>query len=583
MAERMKSDFLVAVTQLAAERNLSREVVLSAIEAALVSAYRKDSIATGQNISVKLDPATGDISVHVIKTVVDEVAEPQTQISLEEAHRIKPDAEIGESVPTESLPHSAGRIAAQTAKQVVMQRLREAERELVYGEFADKAGEVFGVTVQRIEPRQVIVDLGRAEAILPAAEQSSYERYRLGQKMKVLLQSVERSSRGPELIVSRADSVLLKRLFEMEVPEIYNGAVEIVAIAREPGARSKVAVRSLQDRVDPVGSCVGLRGVRIQNIVNELHGEKIDVVEWNKDPVRYIASALSPSQVLRVEVSPETKSAVAIVPDRQLSLAIGREGQNARLAAKLTGWNVDIKSNVEVEAAPKEAKPPLSVAELVKAAIEALGLSTRTQNILIKATITKIGQVLEITKADLLQIKGFGEKSYAELHERLQALKLLPAAVEPEVAEAIPEAPVEEAVVEPQPEEVEEPAAAEAVEVETSPEAPAEEAPTTEPQVPGEVPPEVLLPPELQPVEEAKAEEEREKEPAVPVLERTASLRDVPENIWSIRKVAASQPGQIRFAEDIVGLKGGVTARRGRRRGDGRRERKRRPRAGRRR
>ena len=280
----MKSDFIIALTQLAAERNLSRDVVLSAIEAALVSAYRKDSIMGGQDISVQLDPASGDVSVYVVKTVVEEVEDPQQEISAEDAVKISPDAKIADVIRTEELPHSAGRIAAQTAKQVVIQRLREAERELVYEEYADKEGEVYTVTVQRMEPGQAIVELGRAEAVLPAVEQSAYERYRIGQRMKVLLKSVVRSAKGPEIIVSRADNLLLKRLFETEVPEIFNGSVEIRGIAREAGFRSKVSVWAKQDGVDAVGSCVGLRGIRIQNIVNELHGEKIDVVQWNKGP-----------------------------------------------------------------------------------------------------------------------------------------------------------------------------------------------------------------------------------------------------------------------------------------------------------
>jgi N utilization substance protein A len=325
----MKSDFLVALTQLAAERNLPREIVLSAIEAALVSAYRKDSITAGQNISVKLDPGSGDVRVYVLKTVVETVEDPQVEITLADARKIDPKAVLEGTVVTDSFPHTAGRIAAQTAKQVVMQRLREAERELVFAEYEDKQGEVFSVNIQRVEPKQIIVDLGRAEAILPASEQVPGERYRSGQKMKVLLKQIVRSTKGPELIVSRADKLILKRMFEMEVPEIYNGAVEIVAIAREPGSRSKVAVRARQDGVDPVGSCVGLRGVRIQNIVNELHGEKIDVMEWHKDPAIFLANALSPSQVLRVELHAVDQSATAVVPERQLSLAIGKEGQNA--------------------------------------------------------------------------------------------------------------------------------------------------------------------------------------------------------------------------------------------------------------
>ena len=373
----MKSDFIIALTQLAAERNLPREIVLSAIEAALVSAYKKDSNAAGQEISVTLDPASGDVSVYVVKTVVEDVEDSQLEISLADAQKIRPEAAVGEMVPTDSLPHSAGRIAAQTAKQVVIQRLREAERELVFEEFSDKEGEVFTVAIQKIEPLQIVVELGRAEAILPASEQAHYERYRVGLRLKVLLQSVRRSEKGPEIIVSRTDKLLLKRLFEMEVPEIYNGSVEIVDIAREPGSRSKVAVWAKQDGVDAVGSCVGLRGIRIQNIVNELHGEKIDVVQWSKDPATYISNSLSPSSVMSVTIDSEAGSAVSIVPDRQLSLAIGKEGQNARLAARLTGWKVDIKSDLETVDAPPaeptadEVPEPLP-AEAVVAAAEAV-------------------------------------------------------------------------------------------------------------------------------------------------------------------------------------------------------------------
>ena len=341
----MKSDFIVALTQLAAERGLPREIVLSAIEAALVSAYRKDSITANQNVSVKLDPGTGDVTVNILKTVVEEVTDEQTEITLKDAKKFNPDVEMDGTVVTESMPHTAGRIAAQTAKQVVMQRLREAEREIVFMEYEDKEGEVFSVNIQRVEPKQVIVALGRAEAVLPISEQVPIERYRSGNKMKVLLKTVARSSKGPELIVSRADTLLLRRLFEMEVPEIFSGAVEIDSIAREPGSRSKVAVRATQDGVDPVGSCVGLRGVRIQNIVNELHGEKIDVVEWNKEAAIFLANALSPAQVMKVELNVDDKTATAVVPERQLSLAIGKEVQHVRLAARLSGWGVGLERN----------------------------------------------------------------------------------------------------------------------------------------------------------------------------------------------------------------------------------------------
>ena len=361
----MKSDFLIALTQLAAERNLPREKVMSAIEAALVSAFKKDSVTEGRNISVKLDPGSGDIKVDIIKTVVESVEDPLQEIDLYEAQsKFKKSAKVGDTIPTENIPNSAGRIAAQTAKQVVLQRLREAEKEIVLSEYAGKEGEIITVTVQRIEPGKVIVDTGRTEALLPISQQVSSERYRTGSKLKVLLQAIDMDSpKGPELIMSRTDELLLKRLFEQEVPEIFNGAVEIMAVARESGSRSKVSVRAKQDGVDPVGSCVGLRGVRIQSIVNELQGEKIDILEWNKDVHKYIANALSPSQVLRVNINVEENSASAIVPDRHLSLAIGKEGQNARLAAKLTGWRVDIQSDQHVDLSKLPSPSPVLQAE----------------------------------------------------------------------------------------------------------------------------------------------------------------------------------------------------------------------------
>ena len=529
----MKSDFLVALTQLAAERGLPREIVLTAIEAGLVSAYRKDSITAGQNVTVRLDPGSGDVTVFILKTVVEEVTNDLTEILPKDAKKIKAEAELGDTVITESIPHTPGRIAAQTAKQVVMQRLREAERELVFQEYEGKEGEVFSVTVQRVEPRQVIVDLGRAEAVMPPSEQVISERYRTGTKMKVLLQAVERSGKGPELIVSRADRQLLKRLFEMEVPEIYNGAVEIQAIAREPGSRSKVAVRAIQDGVDPVGSCVGLRGVRIQNIVNELQGEKIDVMEWNRDPAVFITNALSPAQVMKVDLDEDGQYAIAVVPERQLSLAIGKEGQNARLAARLTGWKVDIKSNVEYEAEAPEREERAKV----RAAAE-------------KATV--VAEAEEVVT------------------EALEAVtEAVESEAETEVAEPVAE-PVEAEleVVAPEAETVEEVVEEPAVELEevTAPEAEVIEAVEEEEEAEEEVAEEEEK--VLEPVLEAAPE------PAVAVAERSAPLREVSEDVWAVRRARRStedsdDPGRIRFAEDIAGLRGGVTAARRGRRGNG--------------
>ena len=347
----MKSDFLIALTQLAAERHLPREQVLLAIEVALASAFKKDNPAMGQNISVKLNPNTGDVGVYALKTVVETVDDPEREISLPEAQLIKQSATLGDDVAeAEPLPHNASRIAAQTAKQVVLQRLREAERELLYQEFFQHENDIVsGVIEQTDSGRAIIVELGRAQGILPYEEQVPTERYRKGQRTKVYVLSVRNSAKGPEIIVSRSHKDMLRRLFEIEVPEVYNGIVEIKAIAREAGFRSKVAVNATQQGIDPVGSCIGIRGNRIQSIVNELQGEKIDVVSWDEDPKLFISKSLSPSEPAHVELMPEDQTAIVVVPDRQLSLAIGKEGQNTRLAARLTGWRLDIKGLTEWE------------------------------------------------------------------------------------------------------------------------------------------------------------------------------------------------------------------------------------------
>jgi N utilization substance protein A len=347
----VKSDFLIALTQLAAERHLPREQVLLAIEVALASAFKKDNPAIGQNISVKLNPNTGEVGVYALKTVVETVEDTEREISLLDAQLIKQSAALGDDVAAaEPLPHNASRIAAQTAKQVVLQRLREAERELLFQEFQQHEGDIVSGMIEQAEPgRAITMDLGRAQAILPYEEQVTNERYRKGMRSKVFVLSVRSTPKGPEILVSRSNRNMLRRLFEIEVPEVYNGIVEIKAIAREAGFRSKVAVNATQQGIDPVGSCIGIRGNRIQSIVNELQGEKIDVVSWDKDPRSFISKALSPSEPVHVELVAEEQTAIVVVPDRQLSLAIGKEGQNTRLAARLTGWRLDIKGLTEWE------------------------------------------------------------------------------------------------------------------------------------------------------------------------------------------------------------------------------------------
>ncbi len=367
-----KSDFMLAVTQLAAEKNLPREVVLGVVESALVSAFRKNSFAANQSISVKVNPNTGQVTVYAGKTVVEDVNDPRREISLEDARKNNEYAQLGDEIQVEDTPRDAGRIAAQTAKQVVLQRLREAERELVFEEFADRESELVTGVVQRIDPRQIVLDLGRTEGVLPAAEQVKSEHYRIGQRIKAYIVEVLRTGKGPQVIVSRTHRNLLRRLFELEVPEVNTGVIELKAVAREAGHRSKVAVAARQPGIDAIGSCVGLRGIRIQNIVNELNGEKIDVIEWHSDPASFIANALSPAQVVSVSVNSEDKAATVIVPDRQLSLAIGKEGQNARLAARLTGWRIDIKSASTAEAeAAAEVEQPVETEEPIAQATAA--------------------------------------------------------------------------------------------------------------------------------------------------------------------------------------------------------------------
>jgi N utilization substance protein A len=348
----MKSEFILAFNEICEARGLPKEDVFEALKTALVSAYRRDSnLSSNQSVTVEIDPRTGEPTIFTEKEVVDDVLDHRTEVALtaarEEGHTT---AELGDVVMIDSTTESFGRIAAQTAKQVLLQRVREAEREHLFEDFSGREGELVNGTVQSISGQHITIGLGRTEAMLPKSQQVQGERYRAHDKIRVYVLEVRRTSRGPQIVVSRNHRNLLRRLLELEVPEIYNGQVEIKSIAREAGQRSKVAVQALQHGVDPVGACVGMRGVRIQSIVRELNDEKIDVIEWDADQRVFIAKALSPARVSHVfleEHPEEGKTAVVIVPDDQLSLAIGREGQNARLAAKLTGWRIDIKNLTE--------------------------------------------------------------------------------------------------------------------------------------------------------------------------------------------------------------------------------------------
>lgn len=368
----MKSDFTLAFNEILETRALSKEVVLEALEQALVSAYRRDANigSNQQRIQAHIDP-TGRPQIFVEKEVVTSIVDSRTEVLLDEAQKQDPDCKVGDMVMAPVTPTSAsfGRIAAQTAKQVILQRIREAERDSLYDEFIDRQGDLVTGTVQSTAHGVVTLSLGRAEAIMPKQHQMPNERYKAHDKIRAYVAEVNKSTRGPQIIVSRAHKDMLRRLLEYEVPEIYNGQVEIKNIAREAGYRSKVAVAALQEGIDPVGACVGMRGMRIQNIIKELHDEKIDVIEWDPDPARFISKALSPARVSGVylhEDIDQVRTALVVVPEDNLSLAIGREGQNARLAAKLTGWRIDIKSVTEaaIENVAAIGTAPLSIMKI---------------------------------------------------------------------------------------------------------------------------------------------------------------------------------------------------------------------------
>jgi N utilization substance protein A len=339
----MNMEFIEALHELEKGRGISAEILFEAIEAALISAYKKN-FGSLQNVRVLIDRSTGEFKVYARKTVVEIVEDARTQVELEEARKRDPNYQLEDIVEYEVTPREFGRIAAQTAKQVVVQRIREAERGMIYDEYVNREGDIVTGVVQRYEQKNVIVDLGKVEAVLPAQEQIPGEVYQSFERIKTYVVEVKKTTKGPQIMLSRTHPGLIKRLFELEVPEIHDGIVEIKGVSREAGARSKIAVYSRDPNVDPVGACVGPKGARVQTIVTELKGEKIDIVNYSTDPQEFVANALSPAKVVGVYPKLNEKVAIVVVPDYQLSLAIGKEGQNARLAAKLTGWKIDIKS-----------------------------------------------------------------------------------------------------------------------------------------------------------------------------------------------------------------------------------------------
>lgn len=429
----MKSDFYTAISQIAAERGIPKEAIIDVMEKALITAYKR---TLGNNpppmeVTVRLDQHSGAARVYAEKQVVDDVLDDRFEIDIADALKVKPDAQLGETVVVESTPHDFGRIAAQTAKQVVLQGIKEVEREYIYGEYMDREGELITATVQRMAKGNVILEMGKAEAILPPKEQVENDRYYHGQRLKVYLMEIRREDRGPRLIASRTHKQLIMRLFEMEVPEIYNGTVEVKSVAREPGLRTKVAVAARQEGIDPVGSCVGMRGIRIQNIVNELNGEKIDVVQWSSDARDFIANALSPAQVVEVHLNDEEHAALVIVPDKQLSLAIGKEGQNVRLAAKLTGWRIDIKSAtalLEEERVASEARGYAEAeqlqteAELANARVESRKVRPDGRLVYQNHQYGPLGNDLI---GESLQLRATSQKLYIYHHDKLIASYIL--------------------------------------------------------------------------------------------------------------------------------------------------------------
>jgi transcription termination/antitermination protein NusA len=415
----MASLLYQTIEQISREKHIEPEIIVAAIEDAMIVAARK-YYRTEEDLRSKLNPDTGLIDVYSVHTVVEEVADPLREISLADARKQNPAVEVGaeviEAKPTDVL----GRIAAQTAKQVILQKVREAERDTIYNEFHTRVGELINSVAKRTEGPDLIVDLGRTEARLPKREQSRLEAYNVGDRLRVTIRAVERAAKGPQVVVSRADPALVQRLFEMEVPEIYDGTVQIRAVAREAGERTKIAVESRDKDVDPVGACVGMKGMRVQSIIRELRGEKIDIIPYNEETVAFAQKALSPAKVTRVQiVDSEEKRLEVIVEDTQLSLAIGKKGQNVRLASKLIGWNIDIKSEEE-----KRREIEAQMAALTAPGTpltELKGVGPKTIEKLEAAGITSVEKLADMTPEQLVEIPGIGEKMVEKIHQSVAA------------------------------------------------------------------------------------------------------------------------------------------------------------------
>ena len=439
----MASLLYQTIEQISREKHIEPEIIVAAIEDAMVVAARK-YYRTEEDLRSKFNPESGQVDVYSVHTVVEEVADPLREMSLAEARKHNPAVEVGGEIIQPKPTDVLGRIAAQTAKQVILQKVREAERDTIYNEFHTRVGELVNSVVKRMEGPDIIVDIGRTEARLPKREQSRLETYNVGERLRVTIRAVERAAKGPQVVVSRADSALVQRLFEMEVPEIYDGTVQIRAVAREAGERTKIAVESRDKDVDPVGACVGMKGMRVQSIIRELRGEKIDIIPYSEEMIAFAQKALSPAKVTRVQiVDPEEKRLEVIVEDTQLSLAIGKKGQNVRLASKLIGWNIDIKSEEEKRREIEAQMAALTAPGTPLADLK--GVGPKTVEKLEAAGITSIEKLADMTPEQLVEIPGIGEKMVEKIHQAVaahfEALESQPAeAIE---GEAAAEPPVE--------------------------------------------------------------------------------------------------------------------------------------------
>ncbi len=437
----MASLLYQTIEQISREKHIEPEIIVAAIEDAMVVAARK-YYRTEEDLRSKFNPETGQVDVYSVHTVVEEVADPLREISLADARKQNPAVEVGGEVTQPKPTDVLGRIAAQTAKQVILQKVREAERDTIYNEFHTRVGELVNSVVKRLEGPDIIVDIGRTEARLPKREQSRLETYNVGDRLRVTIRAVERAAKGPQVVVSRADSALVQRLFEMEVPEIYDGTVQIRAVAREAGERTKIAVESRDKDVDPVGACVGMKGMRVQSIIRELRGEKIDIIPHSEETIAFAQKALSPAKVTRVQiVDPEEKRLEVIVEDTQLSLAIGKKGQNVRLASKLIGWNIDIKSEEEKRREIEAQMAALTAPGTPLADLK--GVGPKTVEKLEAAGITSIEKLADMTPEQLVEIPGIGERMVEKIHQAVaahfEALESQPAeAAEGEAAEEPP-------------------------------------------------------------------------------------------------------------------------------------------------